>query len=236
MNIEFDSFADFYSSLEEVEVLIESAEANADDERKYVTYNKSAVLLLAGKFENFVESLAEEYIYFVNSFNLRVDYIPQPLRLQHTIKILRKLENFRQSNNVDEILAHITELGSLWGSQQNFGTLSVECKFSYGKHGGKELEKLFANIGIQNIFEQVKVYRIQETLLADNTKLEVDVKTIFNSVTNIRNNILHQDATPNLTIESIKEYKLTLQDFAKALALHLKDELITISQYSNHLI
>ena len=228
MEIEIESIKHFLSSLEEVEVLIASAEANITNEKKYAAYNKSAILLLTGKFENFAESLAEEYIFFINSFKLSAHEIPQSLRLQHTYRVLRKLDSQKQYNNVKGMMDSFSEISSLWNSEQKFNTLSIECKFSYGKHGEKELEKLFASIGIEKLFEEVKVYETQETLLEDNENVEIDIKGIFNSVTNIRNNILHQDDTPNLTIDSIKRYRSILQDFAQTLASTLTNKLFSI--------
>ena len=110
-----------------------------------------------------------------------------------------------------------------------FNQLRIECKFAYGKHGEKELVKLFSPIGIEDVFTEVEVFIPGESLGDELTKKKVDFKGVFNSVMHMRNNILHQDASPSLTHESIREYKLAFQGFAEAVTNVLDNNLNTLS-------
>jgi hypothetical protein len=66
---------------------------------------------------------------------------------------------------------------------------------------------LFAQIGIEDIFAACPVLATRETTLADAPDQEaIDVRADINSVTNIRNNILHSDATPNLTHGQVEKF------------------------------
>lgn len=226
MNSELqDALDDFARTLEEVEILLSSAEVCIGEEAKYAAYNKSALLLLSGKFENFAELIAEEYVFLVNKLNLRSSILPEAMRLHHTYSIISKLDKFKNLSQFDEVKKILTEIGSIWVSDINFNQLIIECKFAYGKHGEKELLKLFSPIGMSDVFAEVEVFIPGETIGDEQARKRVDFKGVFNSVINMRNNILHQDATPSLTHESIREYMLVFRDFAESLVNVLNNNL-----------
>ena len=228
MNSELqDSLSDFLRTLEEVDILLSSAEECIHEETKYAAYNKSALLLLSGKFENFVETITEQYVFLVNKLNLRSSLLPEEMRLHHTYAIIDKLsKKSKNSSQSDEVKRMLSEIGSIWVSDTNFNQLNIDCKFAYGKHGESELVKLFKPIGIKDVFLEVEVF-IPDSNSDDFSaeKRKVDFKGIFNSVMNMRNNILHQDASPSLTDKSIREYKLSFQSFAEAVTNKLDNNL-----------
>ena len=228
MNSELqDSLSDFLRTLDEVDILLSSAEECIHEETKYAAYNKSALLLLSGKFENFVETITEQYVFLVNKLNLRSSLLPEEMRLHHTYAIIDKLsKKSKNSSQSDEVKRMLSEIGSIWVSDTNFNQLNIDCKFAYGKHGESELVKLFKPIGIKDVFLEVEVF-IPDSNSDDFSaeKRKVDFKGIFNSVMNMRNNILHQDASPSLTDKSIREYKLSFQSFAEAVTNKLDNNL-----------
>ncbi len=215
---------DFKATLEEVDILLDAANAcTSDEEIKYATFNKSALLLLTGKFENFAETIAEQYVFIINSLELCPNQIPEVLRVKHTRKSIKGIES-KQDN---DMVAIIQNLGTLWATDEKFGGLSIDCTFSYGKHGEKELKKLFANIGIENIFDEVKIYHPEKSLLSDENL--VDFQGIFNSITHMRNNILHQNATPDLTMSTVRDYRTYFEAFADELAVILNKRYLALS-------
>lgn len=117
----------------------------------------------------------------------------------------------------------------MWVTTPNPIILEIKSKFNYGDHGERELIKLFERIGIDDIFLEVKVFQTQESILDDIEHQEIDIKGSFNSVTNLRNNIIHQDASPNIGIDSVEQYKEHLKLFAKNLIDFLE---ITITQFN----
>ena len=216
----------FLETLAEVDILIQFSKTYTSDELKYMTFNKSALLLLTTKFETFVESIAEQYIYVLNHLNLPCNDIPKILRLHHSQYIL---ENFKKYQNLRDFQRHATELTDLsllWDSEKPFNRLKIECKFSYGKHGGKELQRLFKQIGIDNIFSSVNIFRERENMWDDKPqKIHVDFKSIFNRIVNMRNNIIHEDASPGLTCGVVDDYKELFKDFATELTIVLTHQL-----------
>jgi RiboL-PSP-HEPN len=217
---------DFISNLKEVQVLLSAADSHEHSEIEYAAFNKSALLLLTSKFENFLESIAEDYIACINSLQPCSNLIPIELRLQHTFKMLASIENYKLKHKKSDAVDTFTKLGELWISDISYSNLDIDCKFSYGKHGEAELNKLFSGIGIDNIFEKVKVIKQQETILEEkDDTIKSDFKSIFNSVNGIRNNILHQDASPTLTTRTVCDYKEDFELFAGELEKFLNSEL-----------
>jgi hypothetical protein len=216
---------DFLHTLKEVDVLLSSAEQCVTEEDKYPAFNKSALLLLSGKFENFVEVLTEEYISQVSSLNLRSSIVPEAMKLHHSYAILSKVDSHKNNGKLDEVKQILNEIGEMWTRDTSIGTLNIECKFSYGKHGDKELQKLLAPIGIRDVFADVDVYVVEESIGDEPATKKVDFRGAFNSVVHMRNNILHQNASPSLTHVTVREYKLVFQGFAQALVRVLDNTL-----------
>jgi hypothetical protein len=217
MPVAFETLTGFEATLREVDILLDTAEANEANETLYAALNKSAILLLTGKFEYFAEHLAEEYIFSVNNLKANADRIPDVLRLSHSLYALRVMEQFRDKRKKELAISVFVQLGKLWATSDRFEKLDVDCKFSYGKHGQVELRKLFGQIGIEDIFEIVKVREPDETLLAETEEKEVDFAGEFNSVTYLRNNILHQDASPQLTVKEIRRFVNLCRAFSSQL-------------------
>ena len=195
-------------------------------------------MLLSGKFENFVELVAEEYIFLVNNLNLRSSLLPETIKLSHTYSIIKQLDKeLERSISSDEsgtITRLLNEIGQIWVLDAAFNRLNINCKFSYGKHGEKELIKLFLPLGISDVFAEVKVSIPDENIGNEQTQKKVDFKGVFNSVMHMRNNILHQNASPSLTHESVREYKFALQGFANAVCVVLDNKLNLLIDAANY--
>jgi hypothetical protein len=67
----FDALGDFCDSLREIDILCDAAQVAQADQRKYSAFNKAALLLIAGKFETFSESIVEEFVFKLNALSLR---------------------------------------------------------------------------------------------------------------------------------------------------------------------
>src|SRR5438309_11814805 len=98
----FDAALDFTDSLREVDVLCDAAESAHEGSHEYSTFNKAALLLVAGKFEAFAESIVEEFVFLFNEMELTCNKIPDTLRLHHTFSALRVLEHVRHRQKHEE--------------------------------------------------------------------------------------------------------------------------------------
>lgn len=237
MKFSFEASQDFFHSLEEVQTLLYLAEEHSTDETKAGILLKSALVLLAGKFEAFAEEIAEEYIFNINLLKLEASKIPLPLKVHHTLAAIKYADQFKHQDRLSEAEVLFLELAKLWHHQSVAPDLKIECKFSYGKHGEKELKKLFWNVGVEDIFEYVILEEEQESVLDEKPKkVRLDFRADFNSLVSIRNNILHQDSSPNLTLLKIQSYSKLLKMFAEVLDKRLSDAINTIRAFEESLV
>ncbi len=221
----------FEQTLQEVEILIEMAkECENNNQIKYGAINKSAFLLLASKFENFIERILEDYIDSICQLNLPCTQLPEILLIQHTFQLLNKIESYNAPHKHHKAKDVFKDVGQLWVTENNISRLDIKCKFSYGKHGEKEFQKLFNIIGFNDIFSEIEITDREESLYDDISEqiIVVDFKGKINSLTNLRNNILHQDASPNLDVNMIEQYKKYIGQFAQKLITLLNTKIIDL--------
>ncbi len=227
MAFDFESLKSFNETLEEVKILISISEKNQSENSKYTTYNKSAILLLTAKFENYLESVAREYIDLTNKLCIKANSLPKKIKIQHTLHKLKNLEMLKQSDAKAQRV--FNELGLLWNSNIPYETITLDTAFNYGKHGSREIIRFFKKIGFDDIFSKIKVYKKVRSLIII-PKEEIDFKAIFNSAINIRNNIIHGDATPQLTHIDIINYHEHFRQFCKGVCKLLNRNLYILSR------
>jgi hypothetical protein len=210
----FESVNDFNEAIKEIHILIENANLSINDNLKYRTFNKSSIVLLCGKFESFIEGFLEEFgFYILNNFsNKQLEtYIKE-----HLIDILIKdLEN-KKNNPIKrgEILMKFVKI--LGNDEVLCNEFEINSKFSYGKHGQSEVTKLLKKFGFNEF--------------ADSEENKIFYEK-FNSLNNIRNNILHQDSTPSLTHQDVENYLAILEKFIEN--IH-KEAIKIISEMKNN--
>lgn len=226
---ELESFDDFIDALAEVDALLKLADDCIKDKQKHTALNKAAFLLLMGKFEAFAEGICEDYICAINDRKPSISSIPESVRFHHCMAALKQLDSLKHKAKRIQAIDVLSEVGGLWASDGKFVDLKVNCKFSYGKHGEAELERLFERIGFDDIFTLVPVYDEAESISESSVSVAVDFRGTFNSVTHMRNNILHQDASPDLTPDLIHRYKRLFQSFAQTLVKMLRKSLAGVS-------
>ncbi|MFV5961251.1 MAE_28990/MAE_18760 family HEPN-like nuclease [Bacillus sp. AK25] len=224
------SFQNFTEALKEVEILTKLAEKLEKDENSYATLIKSALLLLTAKFEVFLEDIVTEYIDTINDMNITNLVLSNKLKITHSAVLLKKLMDYIEHPNKDpEKIEVFKELSILWSNEENsVSPLKIPNKFNYGKHGSKEVQKLFKNIEL-DIFDKVTIYYNEEDSLLDD-KEEINMDVIINNMTNQRNNIVHQDKSPNMTHKQIDSYLNTLNDFSKELCVVLNKKIFLFKE------
>lgn len=186
------------TNIDEVNVLIDYAKSNIGELSKYQLFNKVAIVLLSTKLEVFLEEFIEEHIqrqlknHTTKTFpqNLKEKYFDNGIILIYERKKRSEKEKLFNSlitlySNEDMLISEIKNI-------------CPSNKFNYGKHGQKEIESLFSNHGLENL---IKKRPIQECL------------NQMNSLIAIRNNVIHQDATPSLTHNTIEAHIKNILDF-----------------------
>jgi len=230
MPIDFNCDADFSESLDEVKALIVRASELNEEERLYATFNKAAILLLTAKLETFFETLLEQFVYVVVQLQLPPSELPVELLVHHSSKALATLENQINKRQFLALRGLFEQLTEVWRPDSPCSDLSIDCSFSYGKHGARAVIKMFQRIGIEDIFgEAVVTEELDDTLTADQQRT-IDMKGLFNSLTAIRNNIIHEDATPQLTHKEINQWALNFERFGKAISERMREMLESLDE------
>lgn len=229
-----DSFScqeDFVSALTEVDILVRVAESHQNKPDEYAIFNKACLLFLVAKFEVFLENAVAEYTFRLGKLRLPAMHFPEVIKLhcaRYLIddQFLAALENLKPS-----AAERLQELTLLWHSTHQLDSIKIDKSFDYGTHGQNAITRLFARIGIEDIFEVCAVYESRESLSEEiEIQSPVDIAADINSMTGIRNNILHNDATPNLTHWQILEYRQHLILFANKLVELLGESLQGLSR------
>lgn len=217
----------FATSLGEVELLLCEAEKAAPDspeanEQRFAVMNKSALLLLSGKFEAFLEEAVEDFLFAINGVGATARHLPLRILAEHSVEAVKEAKKQLDNGDVETIRSMFVALGRYWINMDPCAELAVPCKFNYGKHGEKEIVKLFRRIGIDDVFGKVEVPDDSVESYDDGKASLVDIKGIVNSLTGMRNNILHQDQSPSLTSTSLRKQCDALRRFASAVVAELQ--------------
>jgi len=199
--ITLDSVEAFNDACQEVHLLIDYSKRNNKIIKRYATFNKAAVVLLCAKFEAFFEDFLEEYANF--HLNISSNHSIDRSIYGHIIDcIVNHLEVIKgKPEKRNEI---VNKLETLCGSNEvrPINTFQVDPKLRFGRHGQKEIERLLKAFGFSDyaILDDVKSFFIT-----------------FNSLLNIRNNIVHEDATPSLTHQTVEQYMKSVKSFVNGL-------------------
>lgn len=218
MVVSFTCQNEFSNVLSEIDFLIQTAESYEKDADKYYTFNKSAILLLLAKFENFLENLIFEYVSNLEQLKLNPEQLSEAMKVQSTNSALndqffRSLRSLRPS-----AIEQLRLIMPLWSPSSSLDTIYANNKFDYGKHGSKSIKKLFRRIGINDVFSDCQVYEPRDTLAhRGKDRVKIDIMADINAMTYYRNNIIHEDRAPTLTHNQIQTYKSRLLLFASAL-------------------
>jgi len=219
MEASFIRYKDFGNALSEIDFLVQIAKSYEKNADKYHTFNKSAILLLLAKFEVFLEDSVLEHASKLEQLRLSPDHLPESMKLHSTNSALNDEFVARLRNLNMTAIEELKLILPLWYSSSRLDTIYVNSKFDYGKHGPREIKKLFRRIGIKDVFEMCPIYERQETLnRPTKDRIRVDLVADINAMTNYRNHIIHEDRVPTLTHGQIQIYKNRLLLFAGALA------------------
>ena len=210
---------EFNSSLAEVNELLSLAEDASKTGQAIVSaLNKAALILLAAKFESFLENLVETFVFNINQTEIPRNTLPIHIRHNH---FFEKLSPLIKGNGlaIEKTEDFCREIADFFLSPA--AEISINSKFNYGKHGSKEVTKLMTRIGVQDIFGG---FMPVDRTIED----EINIAGDIDSMTFIRNNIIHGDADPALSTEQIRGYVYKLDLWASCLVDTVNYELNSI--------
>ncbi|MTI41252.1 HEPN domain-containing protein [Fulvivirga lutimaris] len=205
----FSAVEDFKEAVEEINLLLNYAKRNTRNMKRYSTFNKTAIILLCTKFESFLENFLEEYCYehlkCSTNKNLNTHLYEHIL-----IALIDELNTHKtRPEKRNELIEKVVSLCGV-AELSEIETFKIKPKFSYGKHGQSEIEKLLKQFGFRD-------FLVKEDTLGFFRN--------FNSLNFVRNNIIHEDATPSLTHQDVQKYLSEINDFIDDLTTDAKLEL-----------
>lgn len=196
------SVDDFKNRLAEVDTLIVYAQANQRSVDKYQLFNKTAMVLLCSHFEVFVEAFISEHV-DVLRVCYRSDTIPQYMKdnyINDTIRLLKEMSVPSKKTRPLKALFKLHD--SVTTEVANITDLVLDMKYSFGKHGQADTERLFKKFGFEGF--------------VDSNDFKDPFKKI-NSAISIRNSIIHEGSVPMLSHGDVSSYKQEFVKFAEAL-------------------
>lgn len=224
MSIDFSAQKDFQDALEEIHIFLNLAKENVDNKNSNL-FLRASVLFLATKLECFFEDIVSEYIYAIENLSLTASQLPESM-------ILAAIDNHFS----EERLARIKHKNPLCKDDLSkvvpfidgsipITKLDLDLKFSYGKHGSGNVEKLFSRIGVDNLFNLCTIEIYRESMLSEeNEVVKINAKNDFDSLTGIRNGIIHENKSPNITIERLEKYVDLFDKFVNKVSEALRQE------------
>ena len=193
------SIDDFKIRLAEIDTLIAYARANQRVLDKYQLFNKTAIVLLCSHFEVFVEAFIAEHVDALKAC-YKSDALPQYMKdnyVNDTIKALKDLDKPSRKQKPLKALFRLHDSAS--AAMSTIRDLELDMKYSFGRHGQEETEKLFKKFGFESFVRSVDFQ---------------DPFKKINSAINIRNNIIHEGSSPSLTHVGLGTYKSVFLAFA----------------------
>lgn len=200
------SVDDFKNRLSEIDTLINYARANQHVLDKYKLFNKTAIVLLCSHFEVFVEAFISEHVDVLKAC-YQSGNLPQYMKdnyINDTIKALKELSVPSRKQKPLKALFRLHDSMSV--SMNTIADLVLDMKYSFGKHGQEDTERLFRKFGFGSF--------------VSTTSFQNPFKKI-NSAIYIRNNIIHEGTAPTLTHVDLGTYKDEFLKFADELEQHV---------------
>ena len=200
------SVDDFRNRLSEIDTLMVYAQANKKKLEKYKLFNKTAIVLLCSHFEVFIEAFIAEHVDVLKSC-FDSDSIPQYMKDNYIIDTFMSLKYLTKPSKKSKPLTALFRLhGDHSVNMSSLNDLILDMKYSFGKHGQEETEKLFKKFGLDSF--------VASACFKDSFRK-------INSAISIRNNIIHEGSAPTLSHADLIDYKSSCLSFAEGLENHI---------------
>lgn len=197
-----DSIDQIRNNIGEVDMLLDYASNNTGNIKQYQMFIKASVVLLSTKFEVFLEEFIDEHSRMVlaGHTNATISTELKNKYIDTAVDMVRETKNRTKKN---QYLSMVSKLLTNSGeSISTFSSIRPSTKFSFGKHGQKEIEALFERHGLKTFITSEPIRNSLQ---------------IMNSLFSIRNNVIHEDASPTLTHQTINDHKDNIMHFVDLL-------------------
>ncbi len=217
----FDATTDFFTSIDEIDILLAFANDN-DNVDKRNLFLKLSIVSLVTKLQIYIEKVLDEYIYrIINSgiksncvsIHMRMNSLQLSVLENNIFDKLTKHKNFSQ-DKLDRIIAYVNSIDYVLDDEKIIGeNFKFRTQFSLGKTGKNELVQLFRQIdGNEHCFNEI----------------EVDGEAIdFNSLDTLlqlRHSVVHRDAFSGTDV-TVAGHRDFCKKLAKFIDNYLREKL-----------
>ena len=223
----------FGESIAEIVYLNEKAK---DDSTNDKIYFKSIVLLLCAKLEQYVKDSTKEYIDALLEAELTKSTFPEKFIVEIINNELSKIqergvETYIKNDRCKE-RARIFSL--IWDeSYKIIGLPKEEFAVSISNNGTTAFTDTYKKIRLPDIIKNLKDYSKNTETMGVSTTITRSVPDTINKLICMRNNIIHDDATPPITSNEILLYIEIGEDFVKQIDDILVSELQTVIEHTS---
>lgn len=201
-----DCIDNFRNGMCEFDTLINYAKRNLSQISRYQLFIKVSIVLLSTKLEVFIEEFMEEHSTKMLREHTNIS-LPQDIKNEYLNRAVELITKEKKQNKKDLLFQSLYIL--LRNTECEISivdNIKPQTSFSYGKHGQNEIESLFTKHGLGDF---IKSTQSQNCL------------KIINSLISIRNNVIHQDASPGITHQTIIDHKKNILKFIDMLEQEL---------------
>lgn len=215
----------FDNSISEVTYLNMKSKTDISHDKVYF---KVIILLLCAKLEKYVKDSTNEYLDSLLSKGLSKEQLPEKLVVELIKNELLKVKDKTVEKYVnDEKCKDRAKVFSLiWDAKYILkNTHKNELVVSISNNGTTAFEDAYKKVGFPDIIKNLPDYEQQTTMAGITTSLSFSIYDTINKIISMRHKIIHDDATPSVTINDIDLYVSICKDFVSKMDAKLTEQL-----------
>lgn len=179
-------------------------------------FTNLVIIDLVINLETFLERTLESYIKSLIELDLQPSKIHKNIKKEHLkFKFNRALELAKHIDKDDKLFDLFSEISDFF-NDKNIQKIEIDLNLGMGKHGEKEIAKLFHKIGFINIFESCLIIDDSNSSILDNQKY-LNVEKFIQDIIRKRNLAIHNGISfhSEFSIQKLEKYSKYLEIFLK---------------------
>lgn len=216
----------FDASISEVTYLNDKSKTDVSHDKIYF---KVIILLLCAKLEKYVKDSTNEYLDSLLAKDLTKEQLPEKFVVELIKNELLKVKDKTVEKYVhDERCKDRAKVFSLiWDTKYTLKHIPKnELVVSISNNGTTAFEDAYKKVGFPDIIKNLPDYEQQPDDIAGiTTSLSFSIYDTINKIIAMRHQIIHDDATPSVTINDINLYVAICKDFVSKIDAKLTEQL-----------
>lgn len=215
----------FDNSISEVTYLNVKSKTDISHDKVYF---KVIILLLCAKLEKYVKDSTNEYLDSLLSKGLSKEQLPEKLVVELIKNELLKVKDktVEKYVNDDKCKDRAKVFSLIWDTKYILKNIyKNELVVSISNNGTTAFEDAYKKVGFPDIIKNLPDYEQHTTMAGITTSLSFSIYDTINKIISMRHQIIHDDATPSVTINDIDLYVAICKDFVSKMDAKLTEQL-----------